>query len=72
MQQIIDELEKLIFKQRGISDLIGIVSIMGETKVSLNDFQDGLFFLYRLADDNVAQLEDACQKLIVTYNESAV
>ncbi len=70
MKQIINELEKLIFKQRGISDLMGIVSFMGETQMSLNDFQDGLYFLYRLADDNVEQLENAWQKLIVTYNES--
>ena len=72
MKQIINELEKLIFKQRGISDLIGIVSFMGETQMPLNEFQDGLYFLYRLADDNVEQLENAWQKLIVTYNENTV
>lgn len=63
MNGLILKLEELKLEAKGISDLIGALFYAGESGVSLDDFSDGLYLLFRFSVDNSRKLEEVWQEM---------
>lgn len=63
MEKLVLELEALINKAKGVTDLIGALFYAGEAKIDLTDFSEGLNLLYSLSYDNSRKIESVWEKM---------
>ncbi len=69
MRDLIFELEKVLLQHKVITQLIGLLAISAESKIPLNDFKEGIFFMYKLSIDNNKEFDVIWQDMLSIINE---
>ena len=69
MKDLVFEMEKLLCRQKAISQLIGLLAHSADTGVAITNFREGIFVLYRLASENYDEMESIWENMMSKVTE---
>ena len=58
MKDLVFGMEKLLYQQKAVSQLIGMLAFTSEAGLDITNFTEGIFVLYRMASDNYMEIEE--------------
>ncbi len=64
MRSLVFGMEKLLYQQKAISDIIGMLAFTADNGLAITDFKEGIFILYKLASDNYMDMEQVWKKMM--------
>lgn len=71
VRTLVFNMEKMLYRQKAISDLLGMLAFTADNGLAITDFKEGIFTMYKLALDNHEEMEQLWEKMMeqVTQND---
>ncbi len=64
MRKLVFGMEKLLYQQKAISDILGMLAFTADNGLAITDFKEGIFTLYKLAADNHDEMEKVWKQMM--------
>ncbi len=74
MRTLVFNMEKMLYRQKAISDLLGMLAFTADNGLAITDFKEGIFTMYKLASDNHDEMEELWRNMMnkVTQKDSVL
>ncbi len=70
MRELVFEMEKYIYQQKAISDLLAMLVYTTENGVAISDFKEGVFYIYKTAFETHKEIATVWEKMMNMVTEN--